>query len=38
VISDEGFRRLSDDESSGIARSILERRMERPDGPRAALL
>ncbi|MGW1089292.1 proteasome subunit beta [Streptomyces sp. NPDC002596] len=38
VITDEGFRRLADDESSDIARSILERRMEQPDGPRAALL
>ncbi|MFG2558450.1 proteasome subunit beta [Streptomyces sp. NPDC048496] len=38
VITDEGFRRLNDVESSDIARSILERRMEQPDGPRAALL
>ncbi|WP_406417862.1 proteasome subunit beta [Streptomyces sp. NBC_00873] len=38
VITDEGFRRLADPESSDIARSILERRMEQPDGPRAALL
>ncbi|MFE7239309.1 proteasome subunit beta [Streptomyces sp. NPDC057582] len=38
VITDEGFRRLADEESSDIARSILERRMEQPDGPRAALL
>ncbi|MEU5433343.1 proteasome subunit beta [Streptomyces sp. NPDC020719] len=38
VISDEGFRRLTDGESSEIARSILERRLEQPDGPRAALL
>ncbi|WP_406380298.1 proteasome subunit beta [Streptomyces sp. NBC_01618] len=38
VITDEGFRRLTDAESSDIARSILERRMEQPDGPRAALL
>ncbi|MEU7577585.1 proteasome subunit beta [Streptomyces sp. NPDC041068] len=38
VISDEGFRRLTDEESSAIARSILEKRMEQPDGPRAALL
>ncbi len=28
----------NDDESSEIARSILERRLEQPDGPRAALL
>ncbi|GAA1179886.1 proteasome subunit beta [Streptomyces hebeiensis] len=38
VITDEGFRKLGDDESAGIARSILERRLEQPDGPRAALL
>ncbi|MFI2781783.1 proteasome subunit beta [Streptomyces sp. ALB3] len=38
VITDEGFRRLSDAESSEIARAILERRLEQPDGPRAALL
>ncbi|MFI7087307.1 proteasome subunit beta [Streptomyces anulatus] len=38
VITDEGFRRLNDQESSEIARSILERRLEQPDGPRAALL
>ncbi|MFF0137241.1 proteasome subunit beta [Streptomyces sp. NPDC005227] len=38
VITEEGFRRLTDEESSEIARAILERRMEQPDGPRAALL
>ncbi|MFV5994049.1 proteasome subunit beta [Streptomyces sp. NPDC056231] len=38
VITDEGFRRLTDADSSDIARSVLERRMEQPDGPRAALL
>jgi proteasome beta subunit len=38
VISQDGFRRLTDDESSEIARRILERRLEQPDGPRAALL
>ncbi|MFD9498514.1 proteasome subunit beta [Streptomyces sp. NPDC060035] len=38
VITDEGFRKLNDTESSEIARSILERRLEQPDGPRAALL
>ncbi|QEV17178.1 proteasome subunit beta [Streptomyces alboniger] len=38
VISDEGFRRLTEEESSAIARSILEKRLEQPDGPRAALL
>ncbi|WP_415948755.1 proteasome subunit beta [Streptomyces sp. KLOTTS4A1] len=38
VITDEGFRRLSEEESSALARSVVERRMELPDGPRAALL
>ncbi|MFH9826106.1 proteasome subunit beta [Streptomyces bobili] len=38
VITDDGFRRLTDDESSEIARSVLARRLEQPDGPRAALL
>ncbi|MDH6216944.1 proteasome beta subunit [Streptomyces pseudovenezuelae] len=38
VITDDGFRRLTDEESSEIARSILARRLEQPDGPRAALL
>ncbi|MFE3140295.1 proteasome subunit beta [Streptomyces scopuliridis] len=38
VITEEGFRKLNDTESSEIARSILERRLEQPDGPRAALL
>ncbi|MGW0791235.1 proteasome subunit beta [Streptomyces sp. NPDC002911] len=38
VITDEGFRKLNDTESAEIARAILERRLEQPDGPRAALL
>ncbi len=38
VITDEGFRRLSEEESSALARSVVEHRLERPDGPRAALL
>ncbi|MFH8517277.1 proteasome subunit beta [Streptomyces gelaticus] len=38
VITDEGFRRLDEAESSEIARSVLEHRLEQPDGPRAALL
>ncbi|MGW2304008.1 proteasome subunit beta [Streptomyces sp. NPDC001809] len=38
VITDEGYRRLTEDESSALARSITERRLEQPDGPRAALL
>ncbi|WP_173311709.1 proteasome subunit beta [Streptomyces fulvorobeus] len=38
VITDEGFRRLTDVESAEVARAVLERRMQEPDGPRAALL
>ncbi|MFD4375880.1 proteasome subunit beta [Streptomyces sp. NPDC058486] len=38
VITEEGFRRLTDAESSELARSVTERRLEQPDGPRAALL
>jgi proteasome beta subunit len=38
VITDEGFRRLSEAETSEIARSIIEGRLAHPDGPRAALL
>ncbi|MEV8451856.1 proteasome subunit beta [Streptomyces sp. NPDC052095] len=38
VITDEGFRRLDEAESSEIARAVLEHRLEQPDGPRAALL
>jgi len=38
VITEEGFRRVTDAESSDVARSIIERRLEQPDGPRAELL
>ncbi|MCE7549428.1 proteasome subunit beta [Streptomyces thermodiastaticus] len=38
VITEDGFRRLTDEETSEIARSVLQRRLEQPDGPRAALL
>jgi proteasome beta subunit len=38
VITEDGFRRLTEDESSEIARAVLARRLEEPDGPRAALL
>ncbi|MEU0987564.1 proteasome subunit beta [Streptomyces sp. NPDC005953] len=38
VITEEGVRKLNAEESAGIARAILERRLEQPDGPRAALL
>jgi proteasome beta subunit len=38
VITEDGCRRLTDEESAELARTILEKRMEQPDGPRAALL
>jgi proteasome beta subunit len=38
VITDEGFRKLTEAESSEIVRAIHERRLEQPDGPRAGLL
>jgi proteasome beta subunit len=38
VITEDGFRRLTEDEASDIARAVLERRLEQPDGPRASLL
>lgn len=38
VITDEGFRRLTEAESSEIARAVHEHRLEQPDGPRAAIL
>ncbi|MBV9024624.1 MAG: proteasome subunit beta [Streptomycetaceae bacterium] len=38
VITDEGFRRLTEAESSEIAHAVHERRLEQPDGPRAAIL
>ncbi|MCX4232418.1 proteasome subunit beta [Streptomyces sp. NPDC020707] len=38
VITEDGFRRLTDQESSETAAAIIERRLEQPDGPRAALL
>jgi proteasome beta subunit len=38
VITEDGFRRLTETESSELARAILERRLEQPDGPRASLL
>ncbi|MBV7673929.1 proteasome subunit beta [Streptomyces halstedii] len=38
VITDEGFRKLTDTESSEVARSVVEHRLQEPDGPRAALL
>ncbi|MEU9115033.1 proteasome subunit beta [Streptomyces sp. NPDC048483] len=38
VITEDGFRKLTEAEVSEIARAIHERRLEQPDGPRAALL
>lgn len=38
VITDEGFKRFTDAEVAEIARAVYERRLEEPDGPRAALL
>ncbi|GAA2712826.1 MULTISPECIES: proteasome subunit beta [Streptomyces] len=38
VITDEGFRRLTEPQSADIVRAVHERRLEEPDGPRAALL
>ncbi|KOG90746.1 proteasome subunit beta [Streptomyces varsoviensis] len=38
VISDEGFRRLTEEEASEAVRAIHERRLQEPDGPRAELL
>ncbi|MFH8368235.1 proteasome subunit beta [Streptomyces sp. NPDC018031] len=38
VIGDDGYRRLTETEVSGIARAIHEQRLRLPDGPRAELL
>jgi proteasome beta subunit len=38
VITDEGFRRLADDEVAELARAVLGHRLEQPDGPQAPLL
>jgi proteasome beta subunit len=38
VIGEDGFRRLTEAEVSETARTVLDRRLEEPDGPRAALL
>jgi proteasome beta subunit len=38
VITDEGFRRFTEAEVSDIARSVVDARLELPDGPRAAVL
>ncbi|MBZ4320198.1 proteasome subunit beta [Streptomyces huiliensis] len=38
VISDEGYRRLTDADLAETVRAIHERRLQEPDGPRASLL
>ncbi|WP_377268358.1 proteasome subunit beta [Peterkaempfera sp. SMS 1(5)a] len=38
LVTEEGFRRLSDEEVSEIARAITAKRLEQPDGPQAPLL
>jgi proteasome beta subunit len=38
VVGESGHRRLTEEETAEIARAVLERRLEQPDGPRAALL
>ncbi|NYI03986.1 proteasome subunit beta [Allostreptomyces psammosilenae] len=38
VITEDGFNRLSDEQVGELARTIHARRLERPDGPRAALM
>lgn len=38
VITEDGFKRLADTEVADVARAVLDRRQEQPDGPRAALL
>ncbi|WP_424531901.1 proteasome subunit beta [Sphaerisporangium viridialbum] len=37
VITDEGFRRLTDEEVEGYVRQVLDARMTNPDGPTAPL-
>ncbi|MBI0378646.1 proteasome subunit beta [Streptomyces albiflaviniger] len=37
-LTEDGFKRFGEDEVSELARAIHERRLEEPDGPRAALL
>ncbi|EFL27391.1 LOW QUALITY PROTEIN: proteasome beta subunit, partial [Streptomyces himastatinicus ATCC 53653] len=38
VITEDGFKKFTEDEVAEIVRAIHERRLEEPDGPRAALL
>jgi proteasome beta subunit len=37
VVDADGFRRLSDDEAAELARSVVDERMQSPDGPKAPL-
>jgi len=37
VITEDGFRRLEDDEVAAVARRVLDARLEYPDGPRAPI-
>ncbi|MYX21621.1 proteasome subunit beta, partial [Streptomyces sp. SID8380] len=38
VITDEGYRRVSEEETARIAEDVQRRRLAQPDGPRAELL
>jgi proteasome beta subunit len=38
VITEDGFRRLPDEEVGALARSVLDHRLEHPNGPQAGLL
>ncbi|MFJ6213580.1 proteasome subunit beta [Streptomyces sp. NPDC092296] len=38
LVTEDGFRRLPEEEVSEIARSVTARRLEQPDGPQAPLL
>ncbi|PWI41980.1 proteasome subunit beta [Streptomyces sp. ICBB 8177] len=38
VITEDGFRRLGDEEGADIVRAIHEQRLQEPDGPRASVL
>lgn len=38
LITEDGFRRLSDDEVGALARTVIDGRLEHPNGPQAPLL
>jgi proteasome beta subunit len=38
AITEDGFRRLPDSEVADIARSVLDGRLQHPDGPQAEVL